>query len=316
VSISRRLVLPAFAATVACVAATTTALAGSPSIPTTPKPKNEAAARRIKLERQAIDLINAASRHVQGTVAGCKPKLPPHTSTATHDAPSQAVLDALAPLRRPATPDELEAAKASRIGFGGETYVDYIRHVTTADGHALTIMVNRSVRVLFRLPSKCLDAEHARLLVLLEGKSRKLRSTTLEEFSHVRQGQEANNDVPATPVDGIYLFDSSGGGGGADVASLRERGVFGSIGGNDGSRLNGLVPDGVATVTLEFPKTRSRGPNYKPAVFPSAFTKTVAVHENVLSVEIPRGAPDAFPHRMVWRDATGAVIHAFTDPNF
>ncbi|WCB94571.1 hypothetical protein DSM104299_03308 [Baekduia alba] len=76
------------------------------------------------------------------------------------------------------------------------------------------------------------------------------------------------------------------------------------------------MPDGVASVTLEYPKKISRGRYFKPAVFPSAFIKTVQVHDNVLSVAIPRGAPDAFPHRMVWRDAAGAVVHAFTDPAF
>jgi len=86
--------------------------------------------------------------------------------------------------------------------------------------------------------------------------------------------------------------------------------VFGSI----GSRLNGLVPDGVASVTLEFPKVIDRGKYYKPTVFPSAFTTTVEVHDNALSVVVPRSAPDAFPHRMVWRDADGAVIHTYTDP--
>ena len=28
---------------------------------------------------------------------------------------------------------------------------------------------------------------------------------------------------------------------------------------------------------------------------------------------MPRPAPDAFPHRMVWRDAAGTVIHTFTE---
>jgi hypothetical protein len=208
------------------------------------------------------------------------------------------------------------------VSFGGETYVDYVRQVTTADGHPLTIVISRSVPAPFRLPSRCYDAEHARLLHLLEGKPRKLRSVTLEEFSHLRQGQEANNQQPTTPVDGIYLFDQGGGGGGADITSFKERGVFGSIGSGDPatdgakSRLNGLVPDGIASVTLEYAKVVSRGKYYKPSVFPSALTETVPVHDNVISVVIPRSSPDAFPQRMLWRDAAGQVIHTFTDPAF
>jgi hypothetical protein len=280
-------------------------------------PKNKAAAEHLRLERQAIDLINAASRHVQATVKGCKLRFPPSRSVPTHDAPTPPVLDAIAALRRPATPSELADGKQRR-GFGGETYVDYVRHVTTANGRRLTIVIGRSVRDLLSLPSRCYDAEHRYLVEHLAGQPHKLRSVTLEEFSHIRQGQQANNHQQSdTPVDGIYLFDKGGGGGGADIASFHQRGVFGSSGGaNSGSRLDGLVPDGVATITLQFPKTISRGKYYKPTIFAHAFTKTIAVHDNVISVWIPRDAPDAFPHHMFWRDAAGAVINDFTDPNF
>ncbi|MFN8203873.1 MAG: hypothetical protein U0S48_15005 [Solirubrobacteraceae bacterium] len=41
----------------------------------------------------------------------------------------------------------------------------------------------------------------------------------------------------------------------------------------------------------------------------------MAVHDNVLSLEVPRGAPDAFPRRMIWRDAAGKIINVYTDPN-
>lgn len=279
-------------------------------------PKNKAAAEHLRLERHAIELINAASRHVQATLNGCKPQLPSFSAKPTHDVPTQPVFDAIAALRRAATASELAAGK-QRHGFGGETYVDYIRHVTTAAGHPLTIVIGRSVRPLLSLPSRCYDAEHDFLVKRLVGEPHKLRSVTLEEFSHIRQGQEANrHQQTGTPVDGIYLFDKGGGGGGADIASFRQRGVFISMGGpSGGSRLNGLVPDGVASITLEYPKRRSRGKYYKPTIFPRAFKRTVAVHDNVISVRIARDAPDAFPHRMIWRDPAGNVINAFTDPS-
>jgi hypothetical protein len=303
----RTVMLLALVCVVACAGV---ALAKSPAGPPGLQPKDEAAARHLALERQAIDLINAADRHVYATVRGCKPNASDlGHAKATHDAPSPAVLDALAPLRRPATPDELNDARHPGALGGGETYVDYVRHVSTADGHPLTIVIGRRAAALFRLPKRCFDAEHARLVHLLKGKPPKLRSVALEEFSHIRQGQEANSAQPTTPVDGIYLFDRGGGGGGADIAFFRERGVFVSI----GSRLNGLLPDGVASVTLEFPKVIHHGRYYKPTVFPSAFTTTVTVHDNVLSVAVPRPAGAAFPHRMVWRDAAGSIVHTFTD---
>lgn len=286
---------------------------GTPSPPwQQPQPKDKAAARHIRLERQAIDLINKASAAVRKADKACAWKPPSLASKPTHDAPSQGVLDAIAALRRPATPAELAEAKKHR-GFGGETYVDYIRDVTTAEGHPFTILIGRRVRSYFTLPSRCYDEQHHWLVQHLAGKPRRLRSVTLEEFSHLRQGQEANEQASSsTPVDGIYLMDNGGGGGGADIAQFKERGVFSS----SGSRLNGLVPDGVASITFEFPKTISHGEDYKPTVFDHAITRTVAVHENVVAFDVGRPAPYAFPHRMLWRDASGAVIHTFTDPAF
>lgn len=280
------------------------------------EPKDEAAARHIRLLNQAIDLINKADAHVYATVAGCKPSFPHGSATPTHDAPTQPVLDALAPLRRPATPAELQA-DVPGVGFGGETYVDYIRNVTAANGTELTIVIGRSVRVFYRPSKRCLDAEHARLVHLLKGKPKVLRSTALGEFGKLRHGQEQSAKQPATPQDGIYLFGHGGGGGGASIADFRKRGVFGSSGGGSNrsepsSRLNGLLPDGVASVTLEYPKKVSRGPYYKPTVYPHAFTRTVQVQNNVISVAIPRDAGDAFPRRMVWRDAADNVVHTFT----
>jgi hypothetical protein len=317
-SLSATLAAAAAAAAAAVTGGGAAALAGAgPAYPPGFTPKNAAAAERIRLQNQAIDLINAADRHIYATVPGCKPKAPSSHTTTTHDAPSQPVLDALAPLRRPATAAEQQGDLRPHVGFGGETYIDYVRQVTTAGGHPFTIVIGRSIPAPFGIPSRCYDAVHARLLHLLKGRPRKLKSVTLEEFSHLRAGQEKNNAQPTTPVDGIYLFDGGGGGGGADVASFKERGVFTSMGGGRGvdeqSRLNGLVPDGVASITFEYPKSVSRGPNYKPTVYRSAVTKTVSVQNNVVSVEVPRPAPDAFPHRMVWRDAAGNVVHTFTE---
>ncbi|HEV7751612.1 MAG TPA: hypothetical protein VGO71_08715 [Baekduia sp.] len=286
------------------------------------QPKDEAAARQLALQSQAIDLINQASRHVYAKQPACKPSFPTARSTPTHDAPSQPVLEALAPLRRPAGPEDTPqpGSPVPFFGGGGETYVDYVRTVTTADGVPLTIVIGRIARGSFRPSAQCLDAEHAWLVHLLKGRSKALRSVTLDEFGKLRHGAEQSPASPTTPQDGIYLYSGGGGGGGAPIADFRKRGVFTSMGTPGGkgtsprSTLNGLVPDGVATVALEYPKSVSRGPYYKPTVYPSALERTVPVHDNVLSVKVPRDATDAFPHRMVWRDAAGAIVNTFTEP--
>src|SRR5690349_7960670 len=90
-------------------------------------PKDKAAARQLRLERRSTDLLNQAVGHVQKTVPGCAFRFHPSLAKPTHDAPSQALLDVLAPLRRPAEPGDTPVNIP--LGMGGETYVDYTRTV-------------------------------------------------------------------------------------------------------------------------------------------------------------------------------------------
>jgi len=127
----------------------------------------------------------------------------------------------------------------------------------------------------------------------------------------LRQGQERNLAASTEPRDELTLVSTSGGGaGGADAEVVRTRGMFSSSGGGGraSSTLAGLVPDGVATVTVEYPRAASRGPDFKPVLYPSRFRRTVTVRDNVVSLRVPRPAPDAVRVRMIWRDARGRVI--------
>ena len=292
--------------------------AGSATRPPPFAPKSPAAARALEEQQAAIDLINHASRDVSVARRSCRPA-PPAQTSETHDAPTAPALGAIAALRRPATPADAYPGRLTLFGEG-EVYVDYTRAVTAAGGQRFTIVVARSVRPSFRISASCLDAEHARLITLLRGKPRHLRSVALKEFGTLRHGQEQNSRAPTVPEDGIYLFTrdahgGGGGGGGGDVKAFLSHGTFGSSGGaGNEALLSGLVPDGVASVTLEYPKTVSRGRYYEPTVFPSAFTRTVRVQENVLAVHVPRNAGDAFPSRMVWRRADGSVLRVVKGP--
>jgi hypothetical protein len=290
-----------------------------PPTPVSPfhlEPKNKAAARHLRLENQAIDIINAATRHVRGTVPGCALRSPLEGRHGkTHDTPSPDFMNAIAALRRPATPEELNGGDGPGALLPGETYVDYRRTVTAANGRRLTIVLGRGIRNAYVEPQRCLDAEHARILKLLRGKPHPLRSVTLQEYGQLRAGREEANAQSRTPVDGVYLFQANGGGGGVDFAFFEKHGVFGSSGGGeDRATIDGLVPDGVATVKLSYPKVLSRGRYYKPKVFPSAYTVTLRVQENVVSATVPRSAPDALASHMVWLDAAGRVVDDVTQP--
>ncbi len=118
------------------------------------EPKSPAAARHLALEEQVLVFVNKAVKHVQGTVPACRPS---HAAmrlgtTPTHAAPSRAVLDVLAPLRRPATAADRAMDRPERLGIGGRqsvTYVDYVRRVTATDGSRYTILVEHGARPIF-----------------------------------------------------------------------------------------------------------------------------------------------------------------------
>lgn len=306
-------VLTAALAGLLALAPTATATS-TPLSPTHLEPKDRAAAQRIEVERAATDILNAALKTVRGTVRGCAVKSDfPGPHSTTHDAPSPDFVNAIAALRRPATPAELAPASGVEAILPGETYVDYRRNVTTADGHPLTIVLGRRKAVAAVYPDRCLDAEHAEILKHLKGKPGAVRAKTLAIFANFRKGQKAGARAPGKTVDGVYLFQQGGGGGGADFAFFKRHGAFGSVGGSDHSTLNGLVPDGVATVKLSYAKVVPRGPDYKPTVYPSAVTLTLPVQENVVSTSVPRSAPDALDFRMVWLDAAGNVLNDVTE---
>ncbi|MDX6728479.1 MAG: hypothetical protein QOK49_3284, partial [Baekduia sp.] len=259
-------------------------------------PKDAAAAHRIAVEGQALDLINQAWSHVTAVRPSCRPAVQPPTSKQTHDVPAPPTLDAIAALRRPATPADAWPTRrdGSSFGFGfGETYVDYVRSVTTAAGKSFFVVIARSAQPSYGPSTACLDAQHARLLILVRDQPAEVRSAALREFDQMRRSQTPRGAAPATPQDRVFLFTKGAGGvgvasegGGETIADFRRHGLFLASGKANASSLSGLVPDGVATVTFEYPKVISRGRDYRPTVYPSAVRRTVAVRQNALSLHV------------------------------
>lgn len=277
-----------------------------------PEPENNAAARAIALQSEGLDMVNRAARRVEAKRPSCRPRFPSSRVKVTHDVPATETLNAIAALRRPARPDELALAGSSYVGFpGGETYVDYVRSVTAANGDRLVVMIDRGTFGVAPPSTSCLDAEHTELVRLLRGKAPRLRSAALRASADVRRSWEAAPPDSQMPHDRIFVE----GFGGGDLTSFVERGEFGSAGNDRSSTLSGIVPDGVASITLDYPRVVSLGPLYKPLVYPSALRRTVRVQQNALSVHVPRGAGEAIPPRMVWRDATGKVLRVVKSPN-
>lgn len=274
------------------------------------EPKDAEAAHKLAIRQQAYDLLNKATAHVNATRSGCKPRIERPATEPIAGAPSQAMLDALAPLRRPATPAELAVARTHR-GFGfGATYSDYVRFVRSAGGVRLRIMITSGAWPVVRTPARCRDAQHVWLVKLLAGTPPLVRSVALKAFDQMRRA-DAQVKVDEVPRDRISLFRDQGGGGAATIEQFRRQGVFGAFGRDARASVYGLVPDGVATITVEYPKHEYRGPFFKPATYPSAYKRTIAVQQNVVTFHVPRGPGAAMPRRMVWRDENGAVVHVW-----
>jgi hypothetical protein len=305
---TRRRVL-VVSAVLACTAAPAVATAQGPPY----EPKSPAAARALAEIGQAGDLIDRAEAHVRAARKVCRGEVPVRESRVTHDVPGADVLGAIAALRRPQAATDRIPEGRSLLGLGDEVYVDHTRTVTAPDGRQFVIVLARATPPAPR-PASCADAVHARLLRTTAKTSGRVRSRTLKQHAASRRQERRRAERPRRPYDGVYLFDraangtlGSGGGGGGFRYFLTHGNVM-SSGSGGSSRLTGLVPDGVASVEMTFPKRVSRGRYYKPTVFPRREVVEAPVQEGVFSVRVPRGAGDAFASRTVWRGADGRVI--------
>lgn len=306
---TRRRVL-VVSAVLACTAAPAVAATHGPPY----EPKSPAAARALHEIEQALDHINQADAHVRAARQACRGDAAfDGRSRATHDVPGADVTAAIAALRRPQTAADRIPEGGRLPGLGDEIYVDHTRTVTAPDGRRFVVVPARATPPAPR-PASCADAVHARLLRTTATTSTRLRARTLKMFAAIRRQERRSAERPRGAYDEVFLFEraangglGSGGGGGRFGFFLTHGNVV-SSGGGTSSRVTGLVPDGVASVEMTYPKRVSRGPYYVPTVFPRREVVRTPVREGVFSVRVPRGAGDALAARTVWRAADGHVV--------
>ncbi len=272
-------------------------------------PKHRAAVRRLALEDQVLALINRANEDVFSVQPRCRPPVSGHDAgRTTHAVPPRAALRLVAAFRRPSTAAERRARTSGILrGLPGVTYIDYVRGVSTADHLRFTVAVSRSTPQLFRPKPGCLEAQNDRLRALVAHRGRRLRIAALRAFGSFRYGQENNLRAPTAPRTTVSLIGA--GAGPLPLRAFETRGLF-SSGASAGEpvRLTGLVPDGVAQITIAYPRDASRGPEYEPRRYASAYRRTFPVTENMISVAVPRSAGDALTARLTWRDRHGRVL--------
>ncbi|HEY4278682.1 MAG TPA: hypothetical protein VGM91_10700 [Conexibacter sp.] len=270
--------------------------------------------RALRLETIGIGLINRVVKDVRHAHPECVPDSPFDDPTTVTDAsPSDALLAAFAPLRRPATPDDTLPMDVTTMHLpAGPIYTNSIRLLHGPGGHDFYLIVAQGRFVPRPEPRLCLRLQRRELEDKLADRSSALRRMTLHTFDQVNGSEHPLH--PPKPAEAVYLFDRTpsgqigGGGGGVDLAFIRNHGMVGTSGTRGSSQVTVLVPDGVASITATFARTVPHGKYRAPKVYPRAITMKVPVQDNIASFTAARPAPDAFPTQMVWQAADGSIV--------
>jgi hypothetical protein len=241
--------------------------------------------------------------------------------------PSAAMLSTLPVLSRPATSvDRLPASLyvGGRLGpwlQGGQIYVHYVRRVRVVDGSTYYLvpatklghppLSPTAANRCYRLTVAALQAELPKVPAAERAATRGYGDA---EFAVGRCNLETSS-----VHEGVFLFaehanGGGGGGGSQSLSSIREGGPLGGGGGGKPPTpivMDGIVPAGVATVTLQFPASRYGSHRLPP------LSATGEVVNNVFVISIPtlfqRGA---WPTTAIWRSASGTVIKTIHERPF
>jgi hypothetical protein len=251
---------------------------------------------------QAVNSSACAEVRVPATITG-----PPPAS----------LLSILGVLRQPATSADRPPAQV--LAHQPELYVNYVRLARTGFGRQWYVWVAGSN---FRAPAnvaRCLGAESADFHAELPSIPKALRAQTTALFETQLSADRRIDSEPMRAV-GVSLFGLSsgggggGGGGGGTAAEIEAHGMWSSESGGTGADpartlFAGLLPDGVATVTLHYPAGKLGGFSRRSG---PALTVTAHVINNVVLVSVERAGAQAIGAvTTTWRAANGAIIKTF-----
>lgn len=274
------------------------------------------------------------------------PRCDPEPGTArgsgvSYGTPSAAMLSTLPILSRPATaadrlPASLEVSGRPRPWLqGGHIYVRYVRRARVAAGSTFYLipaaglgrppLPPAAANHCYRLTVAAL---HAELPTVPPAERAATRRYGDAEFALGRYNLETSS-----VYQGVFLFSEwrparvclrgqicvvgGGGGGGGSVQSLESIRKGGPLSGGGGGKpprpivLDGIVPAGVATVTLRFPATGHGSHRL------TALSVTGNVVNDVFVIPVPtlfqRGG---WPTTAIWRSASGKIIKTINETPF
>jgi hypothetical protein len=309
----RRAVLVAAAATVATACTTVASADFVLPTPQRPGPNDTIATDAVN---DAIDAVAKGDRR-------CRSQLVRGGAATTHDPPPQDMLDVFAVLRRPATAGDAFDLR-HRLPFGARIAVDYVRRARVlADGTSVYVVPALSARpALTKRPGSCSAREREALAHRLRGKPAQAQRAARRLLRGFETSRRQVASLPPQPGLFIFAFGPHGGsgGGGSDVSDIRRHGALNaSYVRGRGSRVVGLVPDGVATIDFAFARGHSldHGPGHSHGrVYRTIYRRTAPVVDNVVALTVPRLPEDALFNRQVWHAVDGSVINTIKPPFF
>jgi hypothetical protein len=240
------------------------------------------------------------------------PALRPSLSQA---APSAATLAILGVLRRPAVPSDklpprlIGAPPHQHVYPDGtippvkDVYIRYVRKARHRFGANYYVIPAGDVNSLVPVPARCWAEQRVALQRELPTIPARLRAGVLA-LEPLFVAQQRHNDLPYPGVCLIGINDTGNGGGGCDAGGSLSQiqdgtGAMPSDAPTGVGVVDGLVPDGVRTVTFEYQRHRS---------------VTVLAINNVFIVR-RQGLPNyGFPNTILWRAADGRIIKVIHRP--
>ena len=258
---------------------------------------------KAQLKRE-FAFISAATNKVTNLPA-CRTR-PPTQVPLVHHAPGQALLSTLGVLRRPATrADSLDIRALGLSGPGMEIYADGARRALSV-GRTSYYIVPIHVAASGQFPSAtCFSLEARALRNALPAIPATLRTATVAlQAAFIDYDRRLS---ATTPEDGVCIIARAGNGSSTECGEPLRAIRRPIIPSNDNGTYTGVVPDGVASVMLDFPATATH----------AASSLTGVVHNNLFVARPPGGAPlkATGEPRVFWRAADGKVLKSLTPPS-
>jgi hypothetical protein len=192
-------------------------------------------------------------------------------------------------------------------------YIHYVRLARVVNGVSVFIVPAGKVGVPpppAAALTRCKAEDMAALRALLPTVPRKLRASTLRYGAWVFNPARIIATVQGVHEGAFQIMEAGNGSEstGGDSPSMIEADGF--LGASD-NVMDGVVPSGVASVTLHFPAGR-HGTHRLPPI-----SLTSNVIGNVFVMTIPNfGAARYWPSTMIWHAASGAVTKTINEEQF